>query len=145
METTLQPAVSTQRDDVLASLYTLNKKWISDINFLEDEMKFMADLLDKFFTKLVKDEHVNRIQLIQMQLVSLGYVRKNIKKDIQKHQSNIEETINNSLAKSDAFLELEDERMSEELADLYKSFKRLKKEIFDITRTLLRQDKETSK
>jgi len=145
METTLQPAVSTQRDDVLASLYTLNKKWISDINFLEDEMKFMADLLDKFFTKLVKDEHVNRIQLIQMQLVSLGYVRKNIKKDIQKHQSNIEETINNSLAKSDAFLELEDERMSEELADLYKSFKRLKKEIFDVTRTLLRQDKETSK
>jgi len=145
METTLQPAVSTQRDDVLASLYTLNKKWISDINFLEDEMKFMADLLDKFFTKLVKDEHVNRIQLIQMQLVSLGYVRKNIKKDIQKHQSNIEETINNSLSKSDAFLELEDERMSEELADLYKSFKRLKKEIFDVTRTLLRQDKETSK
>lgn len=145
METTLQPAVSTQRDDVLASLYTLNKKWISDINFLEDEMKFMADLLDKFFTKLVKDEHVNRIQLIQMQLVSLGYVRKNIKKDIQKHQSNIEETINNSLAKSDAFLELEDERMSEELADLYKSFKRLKKEIFDVTRTLLRQDKEASK
>jgi len=145
METTLQPAVSTQRDDVLASLYTLNKKWISDINFLEDEMKFMADLLDKFFTKLVKDEHVNRIQLIQMQLVSLGYVRKNIKKDIQKHQSNIEETINNPLAKSDAFLELEDERMSEELADLYKSFKRLKKEIFDVTRTLLRQDKEASK
>jgi hypothetical protein len=145
METTLQPAVSAQRDDVLASLYTLNKKWISDINFLEDEMKFMADLLDKFFTKLVKDEHVNRIQLIQMQLVSLGYVRKNIKKDIQKHQANIEETINNPLAKSDAFLELEDERMSEELADLYKSFKRLKKEIFDITRTLLRQDKEALK
>jgi hypothetical protein len=126
----------------LANLYTLNKTWLSEINFLDDEMKFMSDLLDKFFINLIQEEHINRIQLIKMQLVTLGMVRKNIKQDILRHQVNIEEKINNVSSKSDGFLELEDERMGDELADLQKNFKHVKSEIFNISRAIL-QNKKT--
>ncbi len=141
METNLHSPVVTEHDDVLINLYTLNKQWISEINFLGDEMKFMNDLLEKFFPNFINQEHINRIQLIKMQLDTLNIVRKNIKTDILRHQENIEDVINQSSAKSDAFLQLEDERMDEELRDFNKSFKQLKKEIFDITRVLLHSNK----
>jgi hypothetical protein len=142
MKTIPQTHETDQHDNLLANLHTLNKQWQSEINFLDDEMKFMSDLLDKFFINLIKEEHVNRIQLIKMQLNTLGHLRQNIKGDILKHQANIEDVINNVSEKSDGFLALEDERMSDELNDLSKSFKNLKKEIFDITRVLLQHNKE---
>jgi len=97
----------------------------------------MTDLLDKFFVTLIKDEHVNRIQLIKMQLISIGFVRNNIRQDILRHQVNIEEKINNVSNKSEDFLALEDERMADEVADVQKSFKGIKREIFKITSVLL--------
>jgi hypothetical protein len=141
MEISSQTPANTQHDDLLANLYSLNKQWTSEINFMEDEMKFLTDLLDKFFINMIKDEHVNRVQLIRMQLVSLGMVRKNIKRDILKHQANIEEKINNIPGKSDDFLKLEDERMIEELKDFNRSFKQLKSEIFNLSRALLHSHK----
>jgi hypothetical protein len=142
MEPVNQKPETIIHNERLANLYTLNKTWLSEINFLDDEMKFMSDLLDKFFINLIKEEHVNRIQLIKMQLVTLGLVRKNIKQDILRHQVNIEEKINNVSSKSDGFLELEDERMGDELADLQKNFKHIKSEIFNISRAIM-QNKKT--
>ncbi|MBW4889719.1 hypothetical protein KXQ82_08325 [Mucilaginibacter sp. HMF5004] len=141
METLNPSPQALVHDEMMANLYTLNKQWTSEVDFLNDEMKFMADLLDRFFINLIKEEHVNRIQLIKMHLGSLGIVRNNIKQDILKHQANIEEKINNLSSKSDAFLQLEDERVDDELKDLNRSFKTLKKEIFDITSVLLHNNK----
>jgi hypothetical protein len=141
METINQNTDTTLHNERLSNLYTLNKNWLSEISFLSDEIKFMNDLLDKFFISLIKEEHVNRIQLIKMQLVQLELVKKNIKQDILRHQVNIEEKINNISEKSDGFLELEDERMGDELNDLQKTFKRIKGEIFTISKALLKNAK----
>jgi len=137
METKVTPTEVVDRSELLTKLHNQNKHWLSEINFLNDEVRFMTDLLDKFFTSLIKDEHVNRIQLIKMQLISIGFIRNNIRQDILRHQVNIEEKINNVSNKSEDFLALEDERMADEVADVSKSFKGIKREIFNITSILL--------
>lgn len=141
MEPAEKTTIITEPNDALTRLYDLNKLWLSEINFLGDEIKFMTTLLDKFFTTLIKDEHVNRIQLIKMQLVSIGHVKDSIKKDIIRHQNNIEEKINKVSDKSDMFLDLEDSRVEEELIDLEKTFKKIKTDIFEMSRTLLKNEK----
>jgi len=144
METNDQTTVAAEVDEAVAKLYDQNKFWLSEINFLDDEIKFMTDLLDKFFIDLIQDEHVNRIQLIKRQLISLSYVKSNIKQDIVRHQIHIEEKINNKAAKSQVFLEMEDARMADELKDIQKSFKHIKSEIFAVTSTLLLDNKKAS-
>ena len=128
METINQTNVTADIDEAITKLYDQNKFWLSEINFLDDEIKFITDLLDKFFITLIQDKYVNRIQLIKGQLISLGYVKSNIKQDIIRHQIHIEEKINNKAAKSQIFLEMEDARIADELKDIHKRHeKELKK------------------
>lgn len=142
METINQTNVTADIDEAITKLYDQNKFWLSEINFLDDEIKFITDLLDKFFITLIQDKYVNRIQLIKGQLISLGYVKSNIKQDIIRHQIHIEEKINNKAAKSQIFLEMEDARIADELKDIHKNFKHIKTDIFAITSTLLLNNKQ---
>ncbi|WP_295652116.1 hypothetical protein [uncultured Mucilaginibacter sp.] len=142
METINQTTVTADIDEAITKLYDQNKFWLSEINFLDDEIKFITDLLDKFFITLIQDKYVNRIQLIKGQLISLGYVESNIKQDIIRHQIHIEEKINNKAAKSQIFLEMEDARIADELKDIHKNFKHIKTDIFAITSTLLLNNKQ---
>ena len=142
METINQTTVTADIDEAITKLYDQNKFWLSEINFLDDEIKFITDLLDKFFITLIQDKYVNRIQLIKGQLISLGYVKSNIKQDIIRHQIHIEEKINNKAAKSQIFLEMEDARIADELKDIHKNFKHIKTDIFAITSTLLLNNKQ---
>jgi len=142
METINQTNVTADIDEAITKLYDQNKFWLSEINFLDDEIKFITDLLDKFFITLIQDKFVNRIQLIKGQLISLGYVKNNIKQDIIRHQIHIEEKINSKAAKSQIFLEMEDARIADELKDIHKNFKHIKTDIFAITSTLLLNNKQ---
>jgi hypothetical protein len=131
----------TEPNELVASLYSLNKNWISDILFVEDEIKLMKEMLDRFFEAQIKDVYVNRVQLVKMQLVSLGFVRKNIYQNIVRHQENIEKRITNIAHKSDAFLALEDSRLADDMKDLYKAFKKIKNEIFGMVGATLQLEK----
>ena len=141
METQLHATTLIEPNELVANLYSLNKNWISDILFVEDEIKFMREMLERFFEAQIKDIYVNRVQLVKMQLLSLGFVRKHIYQNIVRHQENIEQRISNIANKSDAFLALEDSRLADEMKDLYKAFKKIKKEIFGMVGATLRLEK----
>jgi methyl-accepting chemotaxis protein len=141
METQLHNTTIIEPNELVTSLYSLNKNWISDILFMEDEIKLMREMLERFFEAQIKDIYVNRVQLVKMQLISLGFVRKNIYQNIVRHQENIEQRITNIANKSDAFLALEDSRLADEMKDLYKAFKKMKNEVFGMVGATLRLEK----
>jgi hypothetical protein len=141
MDAYLNTTTLIEPNELVTSLYSLNKNWISDILFVEDELKFMREILDRFFATQIKDMYVNRVQLIRMQLISLGFMRKNVHQKIVRHQENIEHRINNTASKSDAFLALEDSRLADEMKDLQKALKKLKNEIFGIVGASLQVEK----
>lgn len=124
--------MESQQDPEIQRLYQLNKQQLSDLLFMDEELKFFKSILDKYFSTMVKDVYLNRIQLISSELTQLGMVKSNVVKDILLHQQNLESRINDILKKGTHLLKIESDRIEYEIRDIYKCFRNIKKEIFTI-------------
>lgn len=113
-------------------LNTLCKHQLSELIFLDTEVKFLKNLLDKHFSFMLKDNHLNKVQLISSHLTQFALVKENVIKEVLLHQGNLQAKLKSLLDKSVDFLKLENERIEEELRDLNKLLKHIKKEIFNV-------------
>lgn len=128
--------MKSQDDLELQRLYELSKHQLSDLVFLDDEMKFLKSLLFKYFMPMMHDQHVNRVQLVNSHLAQLGLVKANVSQDLLIQQGYLQSNINGPLSQSLDFLKLGNERIEYELKDLNKSFRNIKKEIFALYKEL---------
>lgn len=118
-------------------LYQLNRNHIADMLFFDDEERFLNDLLNKNFMEQLKQEHLNKIKFIHNNLTQLHLVKKNVVKDILTHKGNLEMKFRDIFTHDIYFFELESERVSQEISDLNKSFKKIKKEIFGLFKKII--------
>lgn len=132
--------MSSQQDLELQHLYQLSKQQLSDLVFLDDEMKFIKSLLHKYFLPMMHDYHVNRIQLINSHLSQLHLVKANVTKDLLIHQGKLNSNINGLGSQSVDFLNLANGRVEDEIKDLNRSFRNIKKEVFTIYKDLINQE-----
>ncbi len=132
---------SVQQIPVLQQIHIATHHWLNDMSFFDDETRFLSSLLDKYFIFLLSHEHVNRIQLVNERLKQTGIVKSLIRADVLKHQKNLDTTLKNDIEQREDFLKLEHTRLEEELADLAKSFKSIKHEIFKITEEVMKSEK----
>lgn len=128
--------MTTKRDSELHRLHEISKNQLSEIVFLDDEMKFIKSLLFKYFLPMMHDYHVNRVQLINSNLSQLHLVKANVSKDMLIHQGQLNSCLNGMETHSLEFLILSNERICDELKDLNRSFKNIKREIFTIYKDL---------
>ncbi|HEY0669447.1 MAG TPA: hypothetical protein VGD22_14780 [Sphingobacteriaceae bacterium] len=124
--------MDSQKDPEIQRLYQLNKHQLSDLLFMEEELRFLKSILNKYFSTIVNDVYLNRIPLISSELTQLGMVKSNVVKDILLHQQNLESGNNDILKKSTHFLKIESDRIEYEIRDIHKCFRNIKKEIFTI-------------
>lgn len=113
-------------------LHKLCKKQLSELVFLDTEVKFLKNLLEKHFSFMLKDDLLNKVQLISSHLSQFSMVKENVVKEVLFHQGNLQAKLKSMLDKSVDFLKLENERIEEELRDLNKLLKHIKKEIFNV-------------
>ena len=123
-------------DTQLQQLYQQSKHQLSDLIFLDDEMKFIKSLIYKFFLPMIHDHHINRVQLINSHISQLSLVKANVARDLLVHQGELFSHINGVLSRSIDFLQLVNERMDAEIIDLNKSLRHIKKEIFAVYKEL---------
>ena len=124
--------MNSQQDLEFQRLYESGKNQLSDLVFLDDEMRFLKSLLYKYFLPMIYDYHVNRIQLIISRLSQLHLVKANVAKDLLIHQGHLNSNMKGLVFQSLDFLKLENERMEDEMKDLNRSFRNIKKEIFSV-------------
>lgn len=120
----------------LQRLYQLSKHQLSDLVFLDDEMKFIKSVIFKYFLPMMHDYNVNRIQLINSHLSQLNLVKANVSRDLMVYQGQLNSNINGLAFQSTDFLKLASERINDEIKDLNKSFRNIKREIFTIYKDL---------
>lgn len=132
--------MNSQQDLEFQHLYQLSKQQLSDLVFLDDEMKFIKSLLHKYFLPMMHDYHVNRIQLINSHLSQLNLVKANVAKDLLLHQGQLNSIINGLELQSIDFLKLTNGRIEDEIKDLNRSFRNIKKEVFTIYKDLIHQE-----
>ncbi len=113
-------------------LHKLCKHQLSELIFLDTEVKFLKNLLENQFSFMLKDDHLNKVQLISSHLLQFSMVRDNVVKEVLAHQGKLHAKIKSLLDKSVDFLKLENERIEEEIRDLNKLLKHIKKEIFNV-------------
>jgi len=134
-----QTTMNMYQDSEIQRLYQQSKNQLSDLVFLDDEMKFLKSLLFKYFLPMMHDNHVNRIQLINSHLSQLNLVKANVSSDLLIHMGQMNSTIKGLEFQSLDFLKLAHERVEDELKDLNKSFKSIKREIFIIYKDFINQ------
>ena len=116
----------------LEQLHATSTHYLAELTFFDDECRFLKILLNRYFTLQLNSGYLNRVQLIEKQLAQLSMLKGNITEDALKHQGHIIAKIKKLLFHDLQFLGLESKRIHNEIDDLNKSFKHLKKEIFAI-------------
>lgn len=125
-----------KQNSELQTLYQTSKHQLSDLIFLDDEMKFIKSIMFKYFLPMMHDYNVNRIQLINSHLSQLNLVKANVSKELMVYQGQLNSNINGLASQNIDFLNLASERINDEIKDLNKSFRHIKKELFTIYKEL---------
>jgi hypothetical protein len=117
-------------------------RWLSELNFIADELIFLEDLLAEYFIKLSNEEQYPEAKSL---VVTLSERKKSVKKMIDRVQKH-----NNELY---ILLDYEDQpyeekeikaahrELMEETDTYFTGFKELKKNIFIIISNIMKHDK----
>ena len=126
-------------------LYILTEHWRNDVEFFNDEVKFMLKLVDKYFVWLMADEDLTEIQAIMKQIRKLEVGCGKIENKIVLHLSHITSVIENSYNKGEIKEEQqfreEHEDLEEELTLYTKDLRVVKKELFKLTEGVMETEK----
>ena len=57
-------------------LFKLGEHWQSELTFYKDETRFLTDLFNKYFMKLVEDEGLQNLQILVKQLSEFDLAHK---------------------------------------------------------------------
>ncbi|OAQ40265.1 hypothetical protein A5893_04745 [Pedobacter psychrophilus] len=129
----------------LEKLYKLNKRHITELIFFDDEVRFLKGLINKYFMHELKHEHINKSQMIHDRLSQLALIKSNVSRDALLHQENLHVKIKDINNHDFYFFKLESNRIVEEMKDLNRNFKHIKKEIFHISKEIIGFESDVSK
>ncbi|MFP5081750.1 hypothetical protein [Pedobacter sp. JCM 36344] len=84
MDTLIQPTLSEE----LQELYLENKEWLSDILFVEDEVRFLKKVTDQVLLGKIQQDDLRQIEMINESLNVILERRKQLRSllDLRKHK-----------------------------------------------------------
>ena len=132
METKLETQLSFE----LQEMYLENKEWLSNILFLEDEMRFFQQIFQKLLNSPEKQNNIEQIEFINSRLDLLQNRRNHLKKIVNNRHEVLESMfIHPPETITIAFIE-EDTAIVKEIKELLTTDKEVKKELFALIEKL---------
>ena len=122
-------------------LYVLSKHWESDMDFYRDELRFLSDLLDRYFVWLVSEEHISEVREIGTRLGGVSKELDKVKANIRIHLKHIQSAIEETKVVEDFDFRKEHADLEDAIVHLIKSFRILKREIFSTTERVVEEEK----
>ncbi|MCX2453760.1 hypothetical protein OQX61_20995 [Pedobacter sp. PLR] len=89
METLIDSTLSAEFQE----LYLENKEWLSDILFLEDEMRFFKKLFDRVLSGTIERENLQQTEMISAKLNLILERRKQLKTVLESRKTQIEQLL----------------------------------------------------
>lgn len=122
-------------------LYVLTEHWKSDMMFYADDLRFLNHLIEKYFLWISNKENIDVIQEIEVNLLKIDKQCALLLENVNKHLHHLKELINDPFVYvSDKFRD-EHELLEDDLAQFVKEFRNNRKEIFKITKYIVKQEK----
>lgn len=140
MKTTIS---DPQLEEELQELYILSKHRMSDINFVEDEIRFLRDVIDKYLRPKLKVDELSQIDSfnqslnqIESNVSSLKNIIADFLKFIEPMIDKPENGIGTDLLEKFGALEIE-------MQELFESVKQVKKLLFSFAETVMKTELTT--
>jgi hypothetical protein len=128
MEKVIDPTLSTE----LQELYLENKEWLSDILYLQDEMRFFRKLFDQILSKGVERAHFQQLRLITSTMNCIQDRRTGLRTLLQSRTSKLSKLLKgNDMEIKIEFIE-EDAAIVLEVNSLMLAETLLKNELFEL-------------
>lgn len=114
----------------------------SDLTFYSKDLRFLQQLLDRYFDEMVKNEHLDEMRESIMRFQDLCYNCDHLKKSVKDQQSHLIDIIKVT-ASHDHKAILKEQRSIENDSVLFvKEFKMVKKEMLLIAEHVLREEED---
>ncbi|MEO5909904.1 MAG: hypothetical protein ABIP95_03405 [Pelobium sp.] len=114
----------------LQELYLENKGWLSDVLFMEDEIRFFRKLFDKVISLAIVEEKVKKLYPVTQHLESLDKKRETLKALIIKNQHLLESLIKDAKKVFSLELVIENAEIVKNIRALFTEEKQLRKDLY---------------
>ncbi len=120
-----------------SQLHALTRYWRSDMAFYKDELRFLANLLDKYFIWLQDEALTQKALEIKYEIQNNTKEAMQLEDKIRKHLTNLELLVENPFSHDEQIFRSEHEELEDDMAEFSKAFRRTKKEVFLITEKVM--------
>lgn len=122
-------------------IYTLTKHWKSDIEFYAYELNFLKNLTNTYFIWLNEDKNIIKVEKLIKTLKDLDKECNSLLEGIQKHLEHISALLENAFIYDEHTFRDEHAVLEEKLVTFNKTFKEVKKLVFESTEEVLNSEK----
>jgi hypothetical protein len=119
----------------------LSEHWHADLKFFEDEIRFLHNLISKYFMWLMEEKNIGMTRRIAKGLSELEVKRQKLEQDVVLHQQHYRSLIENPFAQDSRKFKNEHAKLESNVADFVTRFKALKRETFELTEQVLESEK----
>lgn len=116
----------------LQELYLENKEWVSQLDFLQDELRFLHKLYEHLLSFISQEEGTNKLDHIEKILKKLTATRIELTAQINSHKLMIEEYLKNQDIPFSLEIIIAHTKIAKEIALLFKKDHSVKNELFHI-------------
>jgi hypothetical protein len=124
-------------------MHEASKKWLSELLFIADEHLFFQDLVKTYTLQLLNSEEfsdtveiidvLNRSQKLNNELIEL----------VRDHEKGLEIMVDGvNEPKEESVYKIEHKQLVKTMSEFYKEFTDLKTQLFQITKSAIKKDKE---
>lgn len=106
-----------------------SRKHSSELNFLDDEIRFLSATLKESISRATTPASTLRLNLINDKLKNFGVLKTSVSEKAKKHQRKIEAEFVRLTNKSADFLKAESSHISEEIKEIKKTILSIKKDL----------------
>lgn len=122
-------------------LHVITEHWQSDLEFYGYEIRFMQNLISKYFLLLVKEESAEDLQKLVSRLMDIDKNQESLKDQTLKHLDHIADAVKNSLSDGEHRFRDEHAHLEDGFVKFVNDFRALKKDVFKITEHMLQGEK----
>ena len=113
--------------------------WKSEINFIQDEIRFLEHLLSSNYIDYLEDGLFKKIEAPVVNLTKQKKISKALIKIIVEHEAILSNLIDNKSAQSNKHFQVTHKKIKKEVGQFIDQFKQLKATIFFIVERVMRK------
>ncbi len=130
-----------QESDNWKMLYILTEHWQSDLRFFEDELRFLRDLIDKYFFRLIDEANMEKTRKHVTRLAKLETQRAILSRSVTRHLQHLANFLENPFPYNTQSYRDEHAKLEIGVVEYLKNFRQMKRDIFGLLNTVMESEK----